>query len=147
MVERMLAYDLQFPRRGKERVAILRDALAAVNPGCPDLKLDYDPQRQTLVVQGPEVRFLSQPGGFMDSGLSYLRFINPLVLELRGIGVTDLAEVNGLQLLELDIRETAIDNLKPLSNMRSLRRLRAAPGQFTPEQRAALPEWVEVLEE
>ena len=147
LIERMLVYDLRFPRKMEDRVAIVREVLAAINPESHDLSLDFDPTRRALAVQGSGVRFLSLPPSFGDSQLSLLRVVDPLELSLRGIPLRDLEELKGLRLIELDLRDSQVDNLLALRDMRSLKRLLISPGQFTSDQLSVLPEWVEVAEE
>jgi hypothetical protein len=147
LIERMLVYDLRFPRKIEDRVAIVREVLAAINPESHDLSLDFDPTRRALAVQGSGVRFLSLPPSFADSQLSLLRVVDPLELSLRGIALRDLEELNGLRLIRLDLRDSQVGNLLALRDMRSLKRLLISPGQFTSDQLSVLPEWVEVAEE
>jgi hypothetical protein len=138
VMERMLIYDMQFPRTDEERVAILRDVLAALNPEAPELKLTFKSQWRSLRVEGSQVRVLSLRDQPFCSDRSLLRFLNPLGLNLHGTAVADLGELNGLHLMNLNIGNTKVKDLQPLTRMRSLQKLDLSPGQFTEEELSIL---------
>lgn len=147
LMERMLIYDQKFPRPVADRAAILRDVLTAINEQGAGIELDFDAARRALSVRGARVRLLSIPAPKGDENHCQLRFLDPLELSIRGTGVKDLAQLDGLELIELDIRETDVGSLLPLRQMRSLRRILVSPGQFTAGQLAVLPDWVTVAAE
>jgi serine/threonine protein kinase len=138
LMERMLIYDMQFPRPDEERAAILREVLAAVNPDATEVDLTSDPRDRSLVVRGSKVRVLSLRARHGCSDLSLLRFLKPLRLVLKGTGVTDLKELNGLQPVFLDLRDTDVEDLQPLTRMPSLQEVNLTPGRFTEEELSIL---------
>ena len=138
VMERMLIYDMKFPRPDEERVTILRDVLAALNPGAPDLKLTFKSRWRSLRVEGSRVGVLSLREHTLCSNRSLLRFLNPHSLSLQGTAVEDLGELNGLQLMVLDIGDTKVKDLQPLTRMRSLQKVNVTPGQFTEEELSIL---------
>jgi hypothetical protein len=138
VMERMLIYDMKFPRSEEERVTILREVLAALNPEATELKLTFKSRWRTLRVEGSQVRVLSLRDQPLCSNRNLLRFLNPLGLDLHGTAVADLGELNGLNLMHLDIGYTAVKDLQPLTRMRSLQKLDLSPGQFTEEQLSIL---------
>lgn len=147
MIERMLAFDQTHPRSDEDRATILREALTALNPGDKELVWEYAPKSKSLKLGGTRLSVLSIMRKGTPHRLSLLRFLNPLSLNLRGSGLTDLREITGLNLHGLDLRETRVSNLQPLGQMRSLRRLRVSPGQFEPQQLSELPTWIDVVVE
>ena len=146
LVERMLIYDMKFPRKIEDRVAIVRDVLAAVNPQSRNVSLKFDPKQRAMSIKGSGIQLLSIPPSVGDSQLSLLRVIDPLKLSIRGSAVKNLNELKGLRLIQLDLRGVKIKSLLPLQDMRSLKHLQILPGQFTTEQLSVLPKWVEVIE-
>jgi hypothetical protein len=138
LMERMLIYDMQFPRPDEERAAILREVIAAVNPDATEVDLTFDPRDRLLVVRGAKVRVLSLRVRHGCSDLSLLRFLKPLRLVLKGTGVTDLEELNGLQPVFLDLRDTEVEDLQPLTRMPSLQEVKLTPGRFSEEELSIL---------
>ena len=74
-----------------------------------------------------------------------LRVLSPRALDLRGSGVSDVIELTGLELLELDVRETPMKSLEKFPSMRSLRVLRVGEGQFSEKELKRLPDYIEVV--
>jgi len=138
VMERMLIYDMKFTRPDEERVTILREVLAALNPESTDLKLTFKSRWRSLRVEGSRVRVLSLRDQLLCSDRSLLRFLNPLALNLHGTAVADLGELNDLQLMHLDIGDTEVKDLQPLTRMRSLQKLDLSPGQFTEKELSIL---------
>ena len=137
LMELMLIHDLTNQRPVEDRVVVLREVLAALNPQCDDLKLEYAADAKSLRIRGKEVRCLS-----ITPTLSLLRFLDTRSLNLCGTSVENLRGLDGLRLHDLDLQWTPVSDLKPLAQMRSLRRLRVSPWQFKPEQLSALPPWI-----
>lgn len=138
LMERMLAYDMKFPRLDAERAEILREVLTALNPEATDLELTFESRWKFIRVKGSGVSVLSLKDHPMCSDLSLLRFLDPLGLDLKGTAVTDLEELNSLNLMQLDIRDTKIKDLLPLTRMRSLQKLNLTTELFTEEELSIL---------
>lgn len=137
LMELMLIHDLTHQRPLEDRVAILRGALGALNPQSDHIILDYKPADKSLRIQGKGVRYLS-----ITPTLSLLRILDTRSLDLRGTSLENLGELDGLSLHDLNLQGTPVRDLKPLTKMRSLRRLLVAPGQFNPQQLSGLPPWI-----
>lgn len=137
LMELMLIHDLTNQRPIEDRVAILREVLGALNPQCVDMILEYNGDAKSLRIQGKGVRCLS-----ITPTLSLLRLLDTNSLNLRGTSVENLRGLDGLRLHDLDLRGTPVRDLKPLVQMRSLRRLLVSPGQFKPQQLSDLPPWI-----
>ena len=74
-----------------------------------------------------------------------LRVLSPRALDLRGSGVGSVVELTGLELLELDVRETPMKRINKFPEMRSLRILRVDEGQFPEADLKRLPGYIEVV--
>ncbi|MCH7228813.1 protein kinase [Haloferula sp. A504] len=140
LMERMLVYDMRFPRTDAERAAILREVLAAMNPDAPEVNLLFEPRQRSVEVQGSEVRTLSLRAWHDCSNLSLLRFLKPREVLLRGTKLADLGELNGLQPLRIDLRDTEVTDLQPLAGMHYLQQVLVTPGRFTERQLSILKE-------
>ncbi|NNJ87249.1 MAG: hypothetical protein HKP20_08770 [Akkermansiaceae bacterium] len=117
---------------------ILRELLAMVNPEASELDLSFDPRDRSLVVRGPKVRVLSLRTRHGCSDLSLLRFLKPHRIVLKGTGVTDLKELNGLQPVFLDLRDINVRDLQPLTRMPSLQEVKLSPERFTEQELSIL---------
>ncbi|MFG0287250.1 MAG: protein kinase [Rhodopirellula sp. JB044] len=140
LAEKMLIYDLKYPRSIEDRVKIVYAWVRINNRKPADLQLDFDADAKAVRLRGKVqslVRTLSSPWP-PGVRVNLLYTLNPKSLDMRGTQVSDLTELSDLDLIELDIRDTNVTDLSPLVQNRSLRRLIVGVNQFTDAQLASL---------
>ncbi|WP_372720175.1 protein kinase [Novipirellula sp.] len=146
LAEKMMIYDLEYPRSIEDRVRIVRFWVMINNHKPGDLELRYDITTRTVRLRGSVWSLTRTLSATWPPGVrvNLLYTLDPKNLDLRGTKITDLSELNDLDLLELDIRDTKVTDLSPLANSRSLRRVIVADGQFSEPQIAMLRDAIEV---
>ena len=149
LIEQMLIFDSKRHskhRNGDDRRTIFEGVLEILNP---EWKAKEDAvfriSRVRITVSGRGLTRMRFHTGQYRSFRNVLRVLSPTALDLRGSGVSDVLELTGLQLLELDVRETPIKSLEKFPPMRSLRVLRVDEGQFSEEELNRLPGYIEVV--
>ncbi|MCM2374506.1 serine/threonine-protein kinase [Aporhodopirellula aestuarii] len=151
LAEKMLIYDLQYPRPIEDRVKIVRSWVLINNHEPDDLELNYDAVTHALRLRGNVrslVRTLSSPWP-PGVRVNLLYTLNPKMLDVRGTKISDLTELSDLDLIHLDIRDTKVTDLSPLVPSRSLRSVIVSAGQFPDAQLALLRDTtdIEVVEQ
>ena len=149
LIEQILIYDLKRHARyrsGADRRMILQAVLEIINP---EWKAEEDAvfriSRVGIKVSGRGLTRMRFDTGQYRSFRNVLRVLSPRALDLRGSGVSDVLELTGLELLELDVRKTPMKSLEKFPPMRSLRVLRVDEGQFSEEELKRLPDYIEVV--
>ncbi|EMI46645.1 serine/threonine-protein kinase [Rhodopirellula sp. SWK7] len=151
LAEKMLIYDLEYPRSTEDRVEIVRSWVLINNHKPDDLELNYDADTKSLRLRGNVrslVRTLSSPWP-PGVRVNLLYTLNPKKLDVQGTKISDLTELSDLELIELDIRDTKVTDLSPLVQSRSLRRVLVGVGQFPDAQLDLLRDTtdIEVIEQ
>lgn len=149
LIEQMLIFDLKRHSRyrsGEDRRVILQAVLEIINP---EWQSEGDAVFETsgagIKVSGRGMTLMRFYTAQYRSFRNVLRVLSPTALDLRGSGVSNVIELNGLELLELDVRETPMKSLEKFPPMRSLRVLRVDEGQFSEEELKRLPDYIEVV--
>ena len=141
LIEQILVYDVAMGRPMPEQQAIARSLLLIMNPDAVDPSLDFSDDNRHVSISGTGVKSLRLAG----TGRCYLRVFDPLAVSISSRAFTDLNELSGLRLYELDIRGTEVRNVLMLNEMRSLRRMVVSPGQMPPEKLRRLSKYIEVV--
>ncbi|EMI18064.1 serine/threonine-protein kinase pknB [Rhodopirellula maiorica SM1] len=146
LAEKMMIYDLEYPRSIQDRVRIVRFWVMINNHKPDDLELRYDATTRTVRLRGNVWSLSRTLSSTWPPGVrvSLLYTLNPKNLDLRGTEISDLTELDDLDLLQLDIRDTKVTDLSPLAESRSLRRVIVAAGQFPESQIALLRDSLDV---
>ena len=147
MCNRILVYDKSNPRSQQDRVRIIAQWLDVKSGKTGKLDLKYDPESRSVKLRGPVNRItqnlnLSQSYRF---DLNYLQTLDPLTLDIRETNIKSVNEFLGLNLIEVDIRQTKITNLAPLSKFRTIQRVIVEEGQFSPRALKRVPAWTKVI--
>jgi len=150
LIEHMLVLDAQNQRTPADQVRLLEAILQVANsPGWSDGKLEFDNRdgRQAVRFSGSGLNTLVLArGGQKQGALCILKILSPKSLDLRGTTIPSLAELLGLELIELDLRESAITDLRGTAGMRSLHRLIVQKGQYSAGQLSKVPDFIEIVE-
>lgn len=147
LAEMMMIYDREYSRPIEDRVRIVKRWVRINNRKWRDEKLDYDPATESVRIRGQGLRSLTRtlsPNWPPGVRVNLLYTLNPRRLDLRYTGISDLSQLDDLELLELDLRHTPISDLSPLVESRSLRRVIIDADQFPGSQIAALPDSIDV---
>ena len=149
LVEQILIYDNKRHSRFRsreDRRKILQAVLEIINPEwLAEGDAVFEISGVGIKVSGREMKRMRFFTGQYRSFRNVLRVLSPAALDLRGSGVSDVIELTGLELLELDVRETPMKSLEKFPPMRSLRVLRVDDGQFSEEALKRLPKYIEVV--
>ncbi|MEP2776701.1 MAG: serine/threonine-protein kinase [Luteolibacter sp.] len=143
LVEKMFVYDTLKRKSPTESAAILEMILRHSNKKWTQGIYEYDAAAKSLRMAGNRLYTLYRKGAKREEELipvkSLLRVIPIDSLDLRGSGISDLWNLEGTHLKQLDIRDTPATDLLPLVQLHSLRELIVAPDQFTQQQLSVLP--------
>ena len=149
LIEQMLIFDLKRHSRyrsGEDRRVILQAVLEIINPEWQsEGDAVFEISGAGINVSGRGMTLMRFYTAQYRSFRNVLRVLSPRALDLRGSGVSDVLELTGLELLELDVRETPLKSLHQFPLMRSLRVLRVDEGQFSEEELKRLPDYIEVV--
>ena len=149
LIEQILIYDYKRHARFRsaaDRRKILQVVLEIINPEWQaEGDAVFEISRVGIKISGRGMTRMRFYTGQYRSFRNVLRVLSPRALDLRGSGVSDVLELTGLELLELDVRETPMDSLHKFPLMRSLRVLRVDEGQFSEEELKRLPDYIEVV--
>jgi len=145
-IERMLIFDTVNPRSMEDRVRIVREWVALNNRKWVSGELLYDSESGTVRLHGAGLRSLVRTIRPGEESACLLYTLRPKYLDLQGTEISDLSELNSLELLQLDIRQTPVTDLTPLQAIRSLRRVTISPGQISAEIISQFPKWIEVVQ-
>ena len=143
---RVIQYDLAHNRPIEDRVRILEAWVQNQNDE-KGIQLLYDPETKTASLRGP-VKNLSAyliMGKEFGFHFNFIASLQPLKLDLRGTKIEDLNQLRGLEMLEIDLRQIPAENLAPLKQFRSLRRIIVSPGQFSRRAVQKLNDHVKVV--
>lgn len=150
LMEKMIIYDSLKRNSPAGTAEIIQAMLSLTNLDWKDPVFEYHPGTQSLRLSGSGLRSLYRAGGRRDEKAtpvrSLLRLLDLRSLDMRGSGIADLWNLEGVDLHALDIRRTPVTDLEPLTGMVSLRELIVEPGQFSKEQLAVLRGLVVVQE-
>ncbi len=151
LIEHMLVLDAQNHRPLADQAWMIEAVLQVANsPDWKDGKLIFDTtggQRAVRFSGGGLARLVLAPPGLKKHALSVLRLLKPKSLDLRGTAINSFNDLSGLELIELDVRDRRITDLRSTANMRSLHRIIVSKGQFTPGQLSKVPKFIEIVEE
>ena len=149
LIEQILIFDSKRHfkyRNGDDRRTISEGVLGIINPEWQaEGDAVFEISRVGIKISGRGMTRMRFDTGQYRSFRNVLRVLSPRALDLRGSGVSDVLELTGLELLELDVRETPMDSLHKFPLMRSLRVLRVDEGQFSEEELKRLPDYIEVV--
>lgn len=149
LIEKMVIYDSLQRNSIQEQARIIFTILQVSNLDWKSQQFDYDETKSHLKISGKGLRKLIRPK-VPDEGSPYpsrsmLRFLNLLSLDISHSGVYDLTHLDGLHLQYLDLRDTKVTDLTPLSSMNSLREVIVEPGQFSEDHLAKVPHFIKVI--
>ncbi|TWT83880.1 Serine/threonine-protein kinase PknD [Planctomycetes bacterium CA13] len=148
LAEKMMIYDGIHDRSPEDKLAIARAWVQINNSLWNREGMTYDPDTATVRLRGNGLTHLNRTIAISNrhpNRFSLLHILKPKVLDLRGTQFQDLSEVDSMQLLELDIRQTPVTDLSALQGNRTLRRLLMDPDQVSESQMASLPKSIEVM--
>ena len=133
----MIAYDLKKRQNHSSYGAIMESFLKKFNDS-QDLSFKYEAHRQTITIfSSIPVTLISK--NEYSSEQSILRFLNAERIELRDNCLKNLNELKGMNTLkEVDVRYSAVRNLKPLNKVPALSRIIITKNQFTKEELSVL---------
>jgi serine/threonine protein kinase len=145
LIERMIAYDQQQRPQGQHYLeAVKATFLSMVFGEITDF--DFDREHKHLKIEGSGVKSLLSSNK-EASGLSILRFLNPLSLDLSQTRFHSIPELKGFeQLRELNIRNTDVKEVSALNRFHILK-VHINEGQLDKEQKQGLGGWIELIEE
>lgn len=151
LMEKMMVYD-SIKRDSPEDTAKVVEAMLRMNnPGWEEGEFVYDKRRKHLRVSGSGLTTLFRRGAWYSSktvpARCLLRLLEIRSLDISGSGIADLRKLDGLNLDELDLRDTPATDLSPLATMLQLRMLKVDAGQFNDAQLAVLRGQVKVVVE
>lgn len=150
LMEKMVIYYSLKRDSLDEISAAVRAMVDVSNPSWDSSEFDFESGRGHLRIGGPGLRSLIRPDSPRMANppprLCLLRLLDLHSLAIGSSDFTDLGHLNGLDLYQLDLRETSVEDLAPLASMSSLRELVIEPGQFSSEQLASLPGTIDVQE-
>jgi serine/threonine protein kinase len=141
---KLILYDLRHQRSPLHRAEVIRLILECSNPQWENPVFNYSPADQSVTIGGRGLEHLVIERYRDLTGQCLLRILNPIKLNLSGTSISNLTELTPLQLHTLDLRDTPVSSLALLVEMRSLRELIVAPGQFSEEELADVPSWIHV---
>ncbi|MCM8529894.1 MAG: serine/threonine protein kinase [Lentisphaeraceae bacterium] len=147
LIERIVFYDIYHKRPTKDYVKIIQTLLEINNPAGVDINFSYDSKNRAITLSGEKLKYLKVKVKEVPYSVSFLKILNPLKLTLSSKHTGDMEQLNGLQLLELDLRGmTKLKNLELLNDMRSLRKITILKNQLTAEQRNSLAKFIQIIE-
>ncbi|MCM8535972.1 MAG: serine/threonine protein kinase [Lentisphaeraceae bacterium] len=147
LIERIVFYDLYHERPTEEYLMIIRALLEINNPTCPEIDFSYDANNRAITIKGQRLHRLRVKVKTTPNSISFLKILDPLKLTLTGSHTRNMQELNGLQLLELDLRGVkTLENLDLLNEMRSLRKITVFKNQLNDSQKKSLADFIELVE-
>lgn len=149
LAEKMLVFDSLRRTAIEDKIAITRVWIAINNPKWENSEMMYEAATETIRLRGEGLTRLARVfsgGRHVAEKLCLVYILKPRVLDLRGTDVSRLSDLVGLELQELDIRQTPITDLSRLQNNRSLRRVYIDSGQVSEIQLANLPDSIEIVQ-
>lgn len=149
LIEKMVIYDSLKRGSIEEQAKIVRTVLELSNEQWRKPVFKYSVDSKHLQISGQGLRKLIRPK-VPDEGSPYptrsiLRFLPLRSLDISNSHIKRLNYLDGLDLLYLDIRQTPVKNLAPLSRMTSLRELIVEPQQFSDAQLEQVPSFIEIV--
>ena len=135
----LLVNDIHNRFAPDERAAIIEEHLRSINPDWTNGWFEYDFAENSLKLGGKGLKQLSYSGRILE-------ILKPRILDLSGSEVTELWKETTYAIETLDIRGCPLKDFHVLLRMFHLTRLVIEPGQFSSDQLAELPPWVEVVE-
>ncbi|MCM2372537.1 serine/threonine-protein kinase [Aporhodopirellula aestuarii] len=150
LAEKMLIFDSLQRNAIADKVRVVQAWIEINNHKWQNPEMVYEANTETIRLRGKGLTRLARifsGGGPANQKLCLVYILKPRVLDLREIEISRLSDLTGLELQELDIRQTPVTNLLPLQNNRSLRRVYIDPDQVSEFQLANLPESIEIVQE
>ncbi len=147
LIEKVMSHNAG--RRGNLRQLgePMEAMLLTWNAGWEDRVFKYISRRRHLVLGGRGLnRLIIKPGQTQTSGECILRMLKPITLELRFTDTFDLRQLDGLSVSTLDIRGTAVNDIKSTQLMGTLHELIVEPGQLSQKEKSSLSSHVIVTE-
>ncbi|MCM8531603.1 MAG: serine/threonine protein kinase [Lentisphaeraceae bacterium] len=144
LVEKMLAYDEDKRTVGKNYADVVKAILKVWNPDWDMTGFSYDPVKQRVDISNKDIKMLCYKP-VASSNKCILRFLKFNALILAGSGVYDLKQISDLKNDFLDIKDTPINNLRPIRNITQLKYLWLRKNQFSPEQLSLIPSRVKIV--
>jgi serine/threonine-protein kinase len=142
LVKKMLTYDHAVRKDQTHYDRLIREVLHYYNPKWDQENFQYDPQTQHLALHGNELKTLAY--SWTGENPSLLTFLPITRLDISNSGAFSLTHLYGLNLKELDIRNTLISDLSVINQFPGLHRLIISPNQFTAEQLNDLPDSIQL---
>ena len=142
LIKKMLTYDIATRQDLQGYDQIIKEVLKFFNPEWNTEHFQYNTERKHLALHGEGLQILALARE--DEKPSLLCFLPIETLDISHSNVYSLTHLFGLELKELDIRNTLISNLSAIDQFPSLQRMIISPNQFTDKQIYALPESIEV---
>jgi len=142
--ERAICYVVDTSGREIMSSGFTRQLLKCWNPDWDESQLSYRKNSYRLSLTGPNLTKLLD-NGKSSSGECFLRFLRFDILDLKESGIQSLAQIKGLPVKAIDIRNTQISNLHPHNATIDLKEVYINKGQFTEESEIKIPKHVHLI--
>lgn len=127
MRDQMMMYDSTARKDRSEHLQVVKAVIEALNPNWNSERFEYDPSTLSLTLSGSGLKVLSTGS---NTGKCALRTLNLRTLNLHGSGFFNIGDISVLNIETLDIRETKVHDLVPLTKMKYLKKLIVSPDRF-----------------
>jgi serine/threonine protein kinase len=140
---RALAYDIKTRSHFDGYEEVLRETFMLWNNHWTERTFIYDIQKQFMKISGDNFSELGIHDKF--GRIDILKTIPVKHLDVSDSEVKDLTFLYGCPIETLNIRRTFVQNLSPLQNLKSLKKLTVSPKQFSPDKLKQIPKGIELL--
>lgn len=139
LIEKMVIYDCLNRPSLEHHGEVIKAVLLLSNPKWENPIFKYEPQTHHLRIGGRGLKTLCRPLSHLTNqnrgpALSLLRLLHLRSLDLRHTHLQSLKQLDGLDLVSLDLRNAQIDQISTLKKMTTLRELKISRGKLGPKK-------------
>lgn len=139
---RMLSYHGKITKKASEHANVICSYLIAINPGFKRSDFNYDDDRKSLKISSLALKKLNYKDGARGKALDGLHLLS---LDVSGTGLLDLTSIHSLNLVYLNISNTAVQEFRLLKQFPALDKLVISSNQLDEIKLLKLPQRIEVI--
>lgn len=144
VMERMIYYQMELQKTDFTSLDVLIELLKCWNPDWDTSQVDFDRNTRALAVSGKNLKKLKAKARH-SSKVCFFRLIKLKSLSVRGTSVESMDQFIGINVQELDIRDTPLNKIPDYRALTDVARLYIYKGQFEKLEIRKAPDSTEII--